>query len=140
MRTRLFETASDFLVHGTFDSLYVRVYGVFDAALAALNSTGVSDIPQMIGAGLLEQNSPNPFHPVTTIAYRVQRSGIVQLDIFDVTGRLVRELVGRTQAAGRHQVIWDGRDMAGRRVVSGLYFYRLVTGDVNETRRMVRMR
>ena len=140
MRTRLFETAGDFLANGTFDSLYVRGYGVPDAALAALVGTGVPDFAEAIGDGLLEQNAPNPFRPATTIAYTVPRDDIVQLGVFDVTGRLVRELVGQAQAAGRHQVVWDGRDMAGRRAVSGVYFYRLATGDVNETRRMVRLR
>jgi len=140
MRARLFETASDFLAQGTFDSLYVRGYGVPDAALAALNSTGVSTNPQTIGNTLLAQNAPNPFRPTTTIAYAVPRNGSVQLSVFDVKGRLVRKLVGQVQAAGRYQVIWDGRDMAGRRAASGVYFYRLVTGDMIETRCMVRMR
>ena len=140
MRARLFETASDYLANGTFDPLYVRGYGVPDAALAALTGTGVSDIPQTIGVNLLEQNAPNPFRPTTTIAYTVPRNDFVRLDVFDVTGRLVRELVGRAQPAGHHRVIWDGRDTAGRRVGSGVYFYRLATGDATETRRMVRMR
>jgi hypothetical protein len=139
MRTRLFETASDFLAHGTFDSLYVRGYGVPDATLAALEATGASDTPPAIGDALLGQNAPNPFRPVTTIAYTVPRNGIVQLGIFNVSGRLVRELVREVQAAGHHQASWDGRDMAGRRAVSGVYFYRLATGDVTETRRMVLM-
>ncbi len=140
MRTRLFETGSYFLAHGTFDPLYVRGYGIPDAALAALGGTDVSNIPQTIGANLLEQNEPNPFRPATTIAYAVPRNGSVQLSVFDVTGRLVRRLVGQVQAAGRYQVIWDGRDTAGRRAASGVYFYRLVTGDVIETRCMVRIR
>jgi hypothetical protein len=140
MRARLFETASYFLAHGTFDSLYVRGYGIPDAALAALSSTSVSNIPQTIGGNLLEQNAPNPFRPATAIAYAVPRNGNVQLSVFDVTGRLVRKLVGQVQVAGRYQVNWDGRDMAGRRAASGIYFYRLVTGDVTETRHMVRIR
>ena len=47
--------------------------------------------------------------------------------------------VGEVQAAGTHRVIWDGRDTAGRRAASGVYFCRLATGDVVETRRMVRI-
>lgn len=140
MRARLFETASDFLAHGTFDSLYVRGYGVPDAALAALGSTDLSSIPQTIRNHLLKQNAPNPFRPATTIEYAVPQDGSVQLSVFDVTGRLVRQLVGQVQAAGSYQVIWDGRDMAGQRAASGVYFYRLVTGDVTETRCMARIR
>jgi subtilisin family serine protease len=140
MRTRLFETASDFLAYGTFDSLFVRGYGIPDAHLAALGSTSASNVPRTIGNRLLAQNEPNPFRPATTIAYAVPRRGSVQLSVFDVTGHLVRKLVGEVQAAGHYQVSWDGRDMAGRRAVSGVYFYRLVTGDVTETRCMVRIR
>jgi subtilisin family serine protease len=140
MRSRLFETAGDFLANGTFDPLYVRGYGVPDAALAALVGTGLSDLASTTGRGLLEQNVPNPFLPATTIAYTVPRDGVVRLAVFDVSGRLVRRLVGAAQEAGRHEVVWDGRDAAGRRAAGGVYFYRLATGGVGETRRMVRLR
>lgn len=140
MRARLFETASDFLAHGTFDSLYVRGYGIPDAVLAALGSTGTSSIPPVTRGHLLEQNAPNPFRPTTMIAYSVPRNGGVQLSVFDVTGRLVRQLVGQAQATGRYEVTWDGRDAAGRPVSSGIYFYRLIAGDVTETRCMVHLR
>ncbi len=139
MRARLFETASYFLAHGTFDPLYVRGYGIPDAALAALPTTDVADGVPAMEDGLLGRNAPNPFGPATTIAYTVPRDGIVQLDVLDATGRRVRALVGRPQAAGHHRVSWDGRDMAGRRVAPGVYFYRLVTGGVVETQRMLRM-
>lgn len=139
MRTRLFETASYFLAHGTFDQLYVRGYGIPDAALAALGGNDVLDIPQTMSDNLLEQNAPNPFRPATAIAYTVPGNGNVQLKVFGVTGRLVRNLVCEFQTAGRYKVVWDGRDMAGRRATSGIYFYRLVTGEVSEMRCMLRI-
>jgi subtilisin family serine protease len=140
LRDRLFETADYFLENGTFDPLYVRGYGIPDAALATFGPNGVWDIPPAIGSVLLEQNAPNPFRPATTIAYAVPRDGSVQLSVFDVTGRVVRHLVEEIQPAGRYQVAWDGRDMAGQRAPSGVYFYRLVTADVTETRSMLRIR
>jgi hypothetical protein len=140
LRTRLFETASDYIAYGTYDPLYVRGYGIPDAALAAFNEAGAPDIPLMIGDALLEQNAPNPFRPATVIGYTLPQSGPVRLGIFDVTGRLVRKLVDQGQTAGRHQVLWDGRDMAGQTAASGLYYYRLVTGNIKQTRRMVRLR
>ncbi|MBK8168084.1 MAG: 5'-nucleotidase C-terminal domain-containing protein [bacterium] len=75
----------------------------------------------------LAQNSPNPFNPSTTIAFSLDRTGPVRLDIFDLQGRLVRSLVDGAREAGEHHVIWDGRDGAGSPAASGTYVYRLQT-------------
>jgi hypothetical protein len=95
-----------------------------------------SIIPSM---PILSQNEPNPFNPMTTITYGVpQRSGpaMVRLDIYDVQGRLVRQLVRGRQTAGTRQALWDGRDERGRRVQSGVYFYRLQVDGHSLTRKM----
>jgi 5'-nucleotidase / UDP-sugar diphosphatase len=75
----------------------------------------------------LAQNSPNPFNPSTTIAFSLDRTGPVRLDIFDLQGRLVRSLVDGAREAGEHRVTWDGRDGAGSPAASGTYVYRLET-------------
>jgi hypothetical protein len=85
----------------------------------------------------LFQNRPNPFSPQTTIEYELRRPGRVKLDIYSVTGRLVRSLVDEERATGRHSVSWDGCDEAGRKVASGVYFYDLVTPGVRESRQMI---
>jgi flagellar hook assembly protein FlgD len=64
----------------------------------------------------------------------------VTLDIFDVTGRRVRNLVNRTLAAGETRVTWDGRGDDGRVTGAGIYFYRIATGDTVETHKLVRTR
>ncbi|MHB8080062.1 MAG: LVIVD repeat-containing protein [Candidatus Krumholzibacteriia bacterium] len=70
--------------------------------------------------------TPNPFNPRTTIRYDVPAAGgDVRLELYDARGRLVRTLVAGRQAAGRQATVWDGRDDAGRRVPSGVYFARL---------------
>jgi len=62
----------------------------------------------------------------------------VSLRVFDVSGRLVRELIkAETRTPGRHEVVWKGRDDSGRQVASGTYFYRLEAGSYSETKRMV---
>jgi len=87
---------------------------------------------------VLEQNFPNPFSPKTTIRYALPAASRVSLRIFDVSGRLVRQLVHEhEQRPGRYDVVWEGTDLAGRRVVPGLYFYRLQAGAFRETRKMV---
>jgi hypothetical protein len=90
----------------------------------------------------LGQNYPNPFNPVTRIEYWVPGgSGVsqspVSLVVYDVRGARVRTLVSRQQASGRYVVEWDGRDNNGTPVGSGVYFYRMSTGEFQDSRKMV---
>ena len=68
---------------------------------------------------------PNPFNPQTTLHFSLARSGPVRLDVFDLQGRLVRELVNESLHAGEHGVTWDGRTASGSAAASGTYFARL---------------
>jgi hypothetical protein len=77
----------------------------------------------------LQQNYPNPFNPTTQIRYELPRSGYVSLTIFNALGQEVRHLVEKQQAAGYHDVTWNGRDQNGKPVPSGVYHYRLQVGD-----------
>jgi hypothetical protein len=97
----------------------------------------VSATPDAPAPTALGPNYPNPFNPSTTIAFRLAEAGTVDLRVFDVAGRLVRTLVSGRLDDGDHLVPWQGRDDAGRPVASGVYFYRLETGDFSESRRMV---
>lgn len=100
-------------------------------------ATGVEDIPV---AGALEQNFPNPFNPVTRIAFNLGNAGHARLDIFDPAGRLVKTLVDGNLPAARHEVNWDGRDGSGRQVSSGVYFYSIITDDFRDTKKMILLR
>lgn len=80
---------------------------------------------------------PNPFNPQTTIAFDLAADGPARLVVHDLSGKPVRVLVDAPQAAGRHEVVWDGRDDAGRRAASGTYVARLVAGGVTQTRKLV---
>jgi hypothetical protein len=81
---------------------------------------------------------PNPFNPATTISYDLKDRVTVNLAIYDVTGRLVKTLVAAEATdAGRHRVVWNGRDEAGRVVATGVYVCELDAGGYSETRRMV---
>jgi flagellar hook assembly protein FlgD len=84
----------------------------------------------------LEQNQPNPFNPVTAISFVLSNPAHANLVIYDAAGRAVRSLVDRNMTSGAHQVVWDGRDDAGRPVGSGTYFYRLKAGAFEQSRRM----
>ena len=91
---------------------------------------------------LLAQNFPNPFNPETWIPYQLSKATEVKIDIYDVSGRLVRSLDLGWQPTGSYMTpssaaYWDGRNAVGERVASGIYFYTLQTSDFAATRRMV---
>lgn len=92
------------------------------------SETGVGD--GEVGHRLaLAQNVPNPFNPVTKIAFTVpDGTESVSLRVYDVSGRLVTTLMDSHLEAGPHTVSWDGRDHAGRQLSSGIYFARLAAG------------
>jgi len=85
----------------------------------------------------LYQNQPNPFNPTTVIRFELPDPTEVSLRVFDAVGRLVVILVDGMQSRGVKEVMWDGRDLSGNRVGSGVYFYRLRTGTEMMTRKMV---
>jgi len=82
-------------------------------------------------------NHPNPFNPITTIAYTLAAPGLVTIYVYDPSGRFVRKLIERHEVAGWHEVVWDGTDEKGRVVSSGVYFCQMRVGNVSESRRMV---
>ncbi len=81
---------------------------------------------------LLHQNYPNPFNPVTTISYSLREATHVSLEIFNILGQRVAQLVNEHQLAGEHTVTWDAHQYA-----SGIYFYRLQTEAAVETKKML---
>lgn len=85
----------------------------------------------------LKENRPNPFNPVTRIAYELPRKSPVTLSVFDLTGRRVKTLVSEVQGTGRHEVLWNGTNDAGRSVSSGVYFYKLESNSFSKTRKMM---
>ena len=86
----------------------------------------------------LEQNVPNPFNPMTTIYFELPEAARVRLQVFDISGRLVRNLLnGASLGAGRQDVVWNGKNDSGQQVAAGVYFYHMSTGSFNETKRMV---
>jgi len=86
-------------------------------------------------------NFPNPFNPYTSIRYQV--SGIrshVQINIYNIRGQHIRTLVNDYHEPGEHIVAWNGRDDNGRELSSGIYFYRMVANDFEETQKMLLMK
>jgi hypothetical protein len=91
----------------------------------------VEELPIVPRTSNLLQNYPNPFNPITTIEYTLSSPGKVVLSVYNILGQHIRTLVQDYQTNGTHRIIWDSTDRAGKRVVSGVYFYKLTIEDEN---------
>ncbi len=85
----------------------------------------------------LHKNYPNPFNPTTQISFSLTGEAHATLNVFNIAGQLVTTLVDRELPAGEHVVSWDGRNSNNSPVASGIYLYRLSTGDVSRSERMI---
>ncbi|MBT6939668.1 MAG: T9SS type A sorting domain-containing protein, partial [Candidatus Marinimicrobia bacterium] len=85
----------------------------------------------------LYQNHPNPFNPVTTLRYDLPENSFVNITIYDMIGRLVRNLVSTQQDAGYKSIRWDATNNSGQPVSAGLYLYMIQAGDFRQTKKMV---
>jgi len=80
----------------------------------------------------LSQNYPNPFNPVTTISYKVPRSSAVNISIYNITGQLVTTLVNEQKNPGIYSIQWHSGGLT-----SGVYFYRLTTGEFSAVKKCI---
>jgi hypothetical protein len=88
----------------------------------------------------LNQNYPNPFNPETKINYSLKENSKVSLNIYNIKGQKVKQLVSDQLSAGQHSVVWNGTDDNGISVSSGIYFYKLKTDNFEKTRKMILMK
>ena len=95
------------------------------------------EVPPAIAGPLRLSLRPNPFNPMTTIAFVLPTRARTTLAIYDPAGRLVAQPFDQLAAAGEYEVLWDGRGLDGAHLSSGVYFYRLESGGKKLTGRMV---
>jgi hypothetical protein len=96
-----------------------------DTDVVAARATGITS------------TAPNPFNPQTTVSFYVPEAGHVELAVFDISGRMINRLVNESVGAGDHSVAWTGVDSRGSRVASGVYFFRMRSGEVIDTKRVM---
>ncbi len=86
----------------------------------------------------LDRNYPNPFNPITKIGFALPEMSNVRLVVYNVMGQEVRTLVNSSMEAGVYNTVWNATDNMGRKVSSGVYFYRLfVDGRILSTQKMI---
>jgi len=121
---------------GDLDTTPLDEFEIFTQSWADDGPSGVDEHPAVMPFAL-HGAAPNPFNPLTTIAWDLPADAPVTLRVYDAAGRLVRTLLAAApRAAGRNEQVWEGRDGAGREVAAGVYLYRLETPDRQATGRM----
>ncbi|MFQ5639334.1 MAG: T9SS type A sorting domain-containing protein [bacterium] len=110
--------------------------GVFERDLVDDQFTSVPDAAPVSLDFRLAQNYPNPFNPSTTIEYELPAAASVVVTVYNILGEKVVTLVNEFQNAGVQSVAWDGRNAAGRPVVSGVYLYKIRAGEFTASKKM----
>lgn len=96
-------------------------------------TTAVNEIDKELSFSCeLKQNYPNPFNSLTTIKYSLARPDFVTIKIYSLSGQEIQTLMKGHQAAGEYQISW-----AAEGYPSGVYFYRLQTGEFSETKKLI---
>jgi len=114
-------------------------YDTYDVLTLTIDVTGTG-VDGVEPRFALAQNAPNPFSMGTRIAFQLPAAAEAELVVYNVAGRKVVTLVDGPMAPGPHSIEWNGRDDDGRRMSSGIYFYRLTTGEREQSRKMILLR
>jgi hypothetical protein len=103
-----------------------------NAKISYDNNTSVQNGSEIADSYGLYQNYPNPFNPVTKITFSIPQRGYVSLKVYDVNGKEISTLIEGRMEKGFNSITFDGN-----RLASGVYFYRIISGEFRETKKMV---
>jgi hypothetical protein len=106
-------------------------------ASVVFSITGDSGSPSIPKVTKLEDAYPNPFNPNTTLRYQLESPGKVKIDIYNTRGQIVRSFERSHDDAGYYSILWDGCDGSGRALASGVYLYRMTSGQYSGVKKMV---
>ena len=123
---KLMDTATgemiDLYINGTIDTW----------ASNGVSVVTLSTTPELPSSVTLNGSYPNPFNPATTISFSIPNEMSVDVKIYDISGRVVGELMSGVQSQGLYEITWDASNYA-----SGLYFVRLVAGTEMHTQKIM---
>jgi hypothetical protein len=139
-------TATGIRTTGTFNFAYPTTAlsytaGTSNQPVGALTwfsmAVGVQNKQELPVDYSVSQNYPNPFNPTTTIKYSIPVSSSVRIDILNSLGQRINTLVNENQNQGQHEVTWNGKNMSGQDVSSGIYLYKITSGNFSQTKKMM---
>ena len=122
-------------------------YNIFNSACGRKALFGYGDCDQLDFLNVIDfevlddykliKNYPNPFNPVTTLRYDLPENSHVNITIYDMLGRQVKNLINQTQDAGYRSVRWNATDDYGKPVSAGIYLYQIQAGEFVQTKKMM---
>ncbi len=136
--------AANYTPEGYFKTGLEDRVALMDVAMTTFFGQSPSGPPTGIEGGLknaLSHAYPNPFNPVTKIAYSIKESGPVSIEVYNVAGKVVRTLLDTEVDAGAAGfVVWDGSNEAGEKCASGVYFYRINAPSFTKSHKMIMLK
>ena len=129
--------------NGVYDYTVVAVYtsGSSNVISASIEVTDLgADDPIIPDVTALNGNYPNPFNPVTNIAFSISEPTNVNIEIYNIKGEKVTTLVNGYMEANNYTYTWDGTDNNRNSVSSGVYFYKMKAGRYTSTKKMILMK
>jgi hypothetical protein len=124
----------------TDEELYVVTDALSGSGILRFSGGVAGANPPASSSFALGPNYPNPFSAETSIAFTMKEQSSFSIGIYDVAGHLVKMLLEADRPAGTYSATWNGRDMRGEEMASGIYFYRLNAGKVTLTKKMILLR
>jgi hypothetical protein len=85
-------------------------------------------------------NYPNPFNPTTNISFSLANDSAVKIDVYNIKGQLIKTVANAEYEAGLHKITWNGKDTNGKKVSSGMYFYKLSTNNYTRVKKMLMLK
>jgi hypothetical protein len=129
-----YSASSSFVAITSISSSSSDMTADFAVSFASSND---DDNQAMLPVLSLGQNYPNPFNPSTSFDYSISTPGEVEINIYDILGRQIFQVVSGYHQPGSYTSTWHGTDENGEGVPSGIYFYKLVTEDETTARKML---
>jgi len=129
-----FNTEYFYRVSANVNGLWTDYSNVVSVTLEYVNIAGANDIPTVYK---VHQNHPNPFNPVTTLRYDLPEDGMVNITVYDMMGRVIKNLVNVHQNAGYKSIQWNATNNAGQPVSAGLYLYTIQASGFMQTKKMI---
>ena len=98
------------------------------------------DDNEIIAGNYCLTNYPNPFNPITNISYSIKETGNVIIEVYNFRGQLVKTLINEVKETGEHTTSWNGTDNSNKPVSSGVYLYKMKSGNYISTKKMILMK
>ncbi|MDD3049889.1 MAG: carboxypeptidase regulatory-like domain-containing protein [Candidatus Cloacimonetes bacterium] len=136
-------TDPDNLPYGTYQYTVKAVYttGESPATIVEVDvPVGINNNEEIPAVTALNGNYPNPFNPLTEIHFGLKTDGLVKIDIYNMKGQKVKSLINEDMKTGFHHVTWFGNDDSGKKVSSGIYFYKMTSGNYTSTKKMIMLK